>query len=516
MTVTGKTLCSVIQSFPVLLILAQNGNKCLTTPFIYKPPSPTHPPEYYEAYDALIQTLFNHGCHGYPQYSYGRKYSGDYAIKPCNPGIGHYPLPGYPVHEPSHGYPGYPVYPAHEHTPGYVYKSMHVLNASSNPEYKYAKNHISNVKQKYKVVILKPRRGLRRSQKLQFSDPSGVHLQGECLQCETRREREVHKINTRLEDEPPTGPKLVGAVNGRSHVRFFPQRDDRRFNVFGAVQNILENPRRTLQAVLNFGPNRNIQNRPGITNEYYEYGRPNYPNFNPNEYYYKNIRYPNEYYYKNIRYPNRDFNNGRNIVFEPTNNPFQNNYPNQGFNTRPNEEYLNIPNYGNSNNDNSIPSTDTNGQNINFGNNNNLNIPTYGSEQNNGIPTIPPPGIEENNITPAPQFESNNGIPEVPPPGLDNSGIPTIPPPGVEEDNGLPNTPLFGSDNNNNGIPEVPPPGLDNNGIPTVPPPVVEDNNVTPSPQFVSGNGNNEIPDVPPPGLENSNGIPSSTSIRIQ
>ncbi|XP_045538067.1 venom serine protease Bi-VSP isoform X2 [Papilio machaon] len=196
---------------------------------------------------------------------------------------------------------------------------------------------------------------------------------------------------------------------------FFPQRDDRRFNVFGAVQKILENPRRTLQAVLNFGPNRNIQNRP-----------------------------------------------------------------------------------------------DTNGQNINFGNNNNLNIPTYGSEQNNGIPTIPPPGIEENNITPAPQFGSNNGIPEVPPPGLDNSGIPTVPPPGVEENNGLPSTPLFGSESNNNGIPEIPPPGLDNNGIPTVPPPVVEDNNVTPSPQFVSGNGNNEIPDVPPPGLENSNGIPFS------
>ncbi|KPI97653.1 Proclotting enzyme [Papilio xuthus] len=440
MTVNGKTLCSVIQSFPVLLILAQNGNKCLTTPFIYKPPSPTHPPEYYEAYDALIQSLFHHGCHDYTPYSYGRKYTEDYAIKPCNPTIGHYPLPGYSVHESNHGYSGYPVYPAHEHTPG------------------------------------------RRRKRPVVSNDVSIHLgHSFIIICWSRSRR----LDRWTRARPFFGQRIsltLAFVSITSTVRFFPQRDDRRFNVFGAVQNILENPRRTLQNVLNFGPDRN-PNRPGINGQYYEqYGRPNYPN------------YPNEYYYRNIRYPNRDFNNGRDIVFEPTNNPFQNNYPNQGFNTRPNEEYTNVPNFGN-NNHNSIPSTDSNGQN-NF--DININIPQFGSEQNNGISTNPP-GIDENNVTPAPQFESNNGIPDLPVvPGA--PGVPGVP--GVE---------------NNNGIPTVPPPGVEingsenNNGIPEVPPgAVVEENNVTPSPQFESGNVNNGIPDVPPPGLENNNSIPTS------
>ncbi|CAH2054019.1 unnamed protein product, partial [Iphiclides podalirius] len=164
MTVNGNTLCSVIQSFPVLLILAQNGKKCLNTPFVYKPPSPTHPPEYYEAYDALIQSLL-HGCkhqHYEPSYGYGKKWTSGYSsvVGPC------YDSPSFTLGYPQ-GYPhSYPSY-GHEYhsTPQYVYRNLNVLNTSSDPEYKYA-NHVTNVKRKYKVVILKSRRG-QRSQKLQ-------------------------------------------------------------------------------------------------------------------------------------------------------------------------------------------------------------------------------------------------------------------------------------------------------------------------------------------------------------
>lgn len=210
----SSTICNVIQAFPVLLILSQNANKCLNTPFNYKPPTPTHPPEYYEAYDALIHTLlhdshdcghgydkrylvvkkpcynhghgssehghnaYNHGYgspnfgyvypnidkypgHGYPGYSYqtGDKYPGYSSSGEKYPGFAYpnvYKYPGYPSYE--------TVYPVHEggyH--GYShngYKVANGYNVSTDYVYKtnYAPNQIYNTKHKHKVVVVKRRR----------------------------------------------------------------------------------------------------------------------------------------------------------------------------------------------------------------------------------------------------------------------------------------------------------------------------------------------------------------------
>ncbi|XP_013147326.1 PREDICTED: venom serine protease Bi-VSP-like isoform X2 [Papilio polytes] len=187
---------------------------------------------------------------------------------------------------------------------------------------------------------------------------------------------------------------------------FFPQREDRRFNVFGAVQNILENPRRTLQAVLNFGPDRN-QNRPDTN------GQNNFSNNNV---------------------PNSPFDSEGNSGLPTPSSVEENITP--------------------------VPQQESNNNGIPV-------VPPTGLETN-GIPTVPPPGVEVNSITP--EFGSgngNNGIPDVPPTGLETNGIPTVLPPGVEENNLTP-VPQIGS-GNVNGIPDVPPAGLEN-GIPTSPP----------------------------------------------
>ncbi|CAH2054021.1 unnamed protein product, partial [Iphiclides podalirius] len=210
---------------------------------------------------------------------------------------------------------------------------------------------------------------------------------------------------------------------------FFPQREDRRFNALGTVENFLQNPTRTLQAFLNFRPNRGNQNRPGIINgPYYQDQYGNYPNnFNPNE-----------YYYNSINYPNREYNNGKNVVFEPTvtNNPFEydvnpnkvTDNSNQGFTTgRSNEFTINIveeaddkPDNGQNFGDdiNGVPNpppaefNNENGESVN--DDNNSNAPS-GFEDNNGIPSVPPSGFEDR----------NDGIPNVPPPGVDVDGIPS-------------------------------------------------------------------------------------------
>ncbi|CAK1545385.1 unnamed protein product [Leptosia nina] len=174
MTIDGKTVCKLIQSFPVLLILAQKHEKCLKTPFVYKPPSPTHPPEYYEAYDALIQNLFGDDCYKKTHDKKCHAYPSDY--EHGTPIYGH-ETPAY-----AHGYPTYgQEYPIYGH--GHLSDS-NTLYAASFPDenlaftrkglvgnitkyvYKsdYAPNQKHNVKRRVKVVVKS--KGQKRSQKL--------------------------------------------------------------------------------------------------------------------------------------------------------------------------------------------------------------------------------------------------------------------------------------------------------------------------------------------------------------
>ncbi|KAJ2954950.1 hypothetical protein O0L34_g3280 [Tuta absoluta] len=208
----GSTICTLVQSYPILLILAQNHNKCLKTPFIYKPPTPTQSPEYYEALEALFQNLFGHGYHGnehaigcgydaygkksgqsshaYPCYSYGHPHTGydlshghgqhlfpntkypvtygtTYGIKyPGSYGTNSkYPtVYAGPVH---HGYPAtsYHVYRGY---PTYGYKKLSVYNLTGTQGYKstYAPTQMYNVNNKYKIVVKKNRK--RRPHKMQY------------------------------------------------------------------------------------------------------------------------------------------------------------------------------------------------------------------------------------------------------------------------------------------------------------------------------------------------------------
>ncbi|KAI5645904.1 trypsin domain-containing protein [Phthorimaea operculella] len=207
----GNTICTLVQSYPILLILAQNHNKCLKTPFIYKPPTPTQSPEYYEALEALFQNLFGHGYHGsehssgcgydgygkkgghstyaYPCYSYGHPQTGH----DLSYGHGHhsYPNTKYPVtYGTTYGikYPGsygthskYPTvyagpvhhgYPATSYNvyrgyPTYGYKKLSVYNLTGTQGYKgtYAPTQMYNVNNKYKIVVKKNKK--RRPHKIQ-------------------------------------------------------------------------------------------------------------------------------------------------------------------------------------------------------------------------------------------------------------------------------------------------------------------------------------------------------------
>lgn len=169
MTIRESTVCSLIQSFPIFLILAQNHNKCLKTPLIYKPPSPTPSPEYYEALEALLHTLYNdnkyHNNHGYHG-CYGESYSKKWPQQPTTPCYT-YANPGSSSHGyqtgyayPGHGYSGIANYP--------LFKKVNIYNISTGGHgYKsYAPNQVYNiVNQKHKIVFKK--KGRRRPQKLQ-------------------------------------------------------------------------------------------------------------------------------------------------------------------------------------------------------------------------------------------------------------------------------------------------------------------------------------------------------------
>ncbi|XP_063832763.1 uncharacterized protein LOC135081911 [Ostrinia nubilalis] len=205
MTIKQSTICTLIQGFPVLLILAQKYNKCLTTPFEYKPPSPTHSPEYYEALDALYHTLFGHGYehgydHGHDIYGYGDHGHGSghhgygsgqqgHDTTYHGYGMGHhghgtsyhghgtdhhghgtsyhgnkYPGSSYGS-KPSYGssykpYHGYPVH--HGHTSHGVYHGVKKMynHTGVKGHTTYAPNQTYNV-HKYKVVVKKPKRGHR-------------------------------------------------------------------------------------------------------------------------------------------------------------------------------------------------------------------------------------------------------------------------------------------------------------------------------------------------------------------
>ncbi|CAH4027374.1 unnamed protein product [Pieris brassicae] len=180
MTIDGKTICKLIQSFPVLLILAQKHEKCLKTPFIYKPPTPTHAPEYYEAYDALIQNLFGHDCY------YNKK---SHENKPCHypehetPIYGHgtptyaHEYPTYGSEYPTYGH-SYPTYghAIYGHSDSSIYPVLSegnqaftrngFINNMTKYTYKsnYAPSQKHNVKRRVKIVVKS--KGQKRSQKL--------------------------------------------------------------------------------------------------------------------------------------------------------------------------------------------------------------------------------------------------------------------------------------------------------------------------------------------------------------
>lgn len=224
MTIQENTICGLIQTFPVLLILAQNHNKCLKTPLVYKPPSPTHSPEYYEALDALFQTLYGHeqkqdghnlAHNGYTGHSYEAPcqhylmyntkkpsktcyqyfYPGHGSITPSYSGHS-YPSSGpnfpsygghsYPSYShsysggsgnsypsvSSHGYPSYGTqkYPAYgvqgsHGGQGYLsFKKGNIYDVNSNVSYGYAagQGYTSISNNKYKVVVKKTRIGNKR------------------------------------------------------------------------------------------------------------------------------------------------------------------------------------------------------------------------------------------------------------------------------------------------------------------------------------------------------------------
>lgn len=177
MTVNGQTICNIIQAFPALLILVQKTDKCLHTPLIYKPPTPTHPPEYYEAYDNLLHLLLHDSCHdfqyGVPQ-GYSKKYPYElghkklcYNFQYPNSVAGHYPYYGghsYGSNQsPHHGYEvHYPSFDSHSY---YDSKSYEGYNGT----YVYKTNYVPTTyapvhRRKYKVVVKNV--GRKASQKL--------------------------------------------------------------------------------------------------------------------------------------------------------------------------------------------------------------------------------------------------------------------------------------------------------------------------------------------------------------
>ncbi|GBP11568.1 hypothetical protein EVAR_77713_1 [Eumeta japonica] len=166
MTISGDTVCSLIKSFPILLIMAQNNKKCLETPLVYKPPMPTQTPEYYQALDALFHALFvqDHKCDHDHDHGYG---------------YGHGPYYVYGKHDTygqAYGH-GTPCGGPHAHRdghPSYLYrglKASNVYNASSAQGYgggSAAGGHVYTFNnRKYKIVVKHQKYGKRKAEKLE-------------------------------------------------------------------------------------------------------------------------------------------------------------------------------------------------------------------------------------------------------------------------------------------------------------------------------------------------------------
>lgn len=166
MTVRENTVCSLIQTFPVLLILAQKQNKCLETPFVYKPPAPTHSPEYYEALDTLFHSVYSQGHGGHHGQDYGHTlcYSSS-KKKPCyqpNSGPVYY-TPSY-SYIPSHG-TGYYGTSHYGTGSSYLYptfKKGNLYSVNGNLSYGYASAQQYNVNSKYKVVVKRTKVGSKK------------------------------------------------------------------------------------------------------------------------------------------------------------------------------------------------------------------------------------------------------------------------------------------------------------------------------------------------------------------
>jgi hypothetical protein len=141
----------------VLLILAQNTNRCVNTPFVY---NPTHSPDYYEALATLYDTIHGHGhgghsghdahaghdAHsGYP-YGYGH---GTYASK----------YPKYPSYGTSYSFPT--VYTTYHGHPTYNLKKIpNTIQHSGYKTYAPGQGYGTgqyNVQNKYKVVVKRNR-----------------------------------------------------------------------------------------------------------------------------------------------------------------------------------------------------------------------------------------------------------------------------------------------------------------------------------------------------------------------
>lgn len=174
MTISESTVCSLLQSFPIFLILAQNHNKCLKTPLVYKPPVPTPTPEYYEALEALLQTLYHdnkydshhdhgyHGCHG-ESYGVSRKWPQQHAT-PCY-NTYTYPSSSNNWYQTGYAYPGH-VYSSISHYPSFKKVNIYNTSAGAHGYNSYAPKQVYNViTQKHKIVHKKKNR--RRPQKLQ-------------------------------------------------------------------------------------------------------------------------------------------------------------------------------------------------------------------------------------------------------------------------------------------------------------------------------------------------------------
>lgn len=180
------TICNLIKTFPVLLILAQKHNRCLETHFVYKPPSPTQSPEYYQALDALFQSLYGHGypshsdhdSHNQPCYSYSKKYGN----KPCYGYQGHgyhYAAPSTPFGSHGTGYGLSPSYGSHNTgygshgtsygSPGtyYVpgYKKGNIYDGNVTYGHGYAATQGYTVNNRYKIVVKKTRIGNKAKRK---------------------------------------------------------------------------------------------------------------------------------------------------------------------------------------------------------------------------------------------------------------------------------------------------------------------------------------------------------------